>query len=147
MRKSVSDFRIEQCRELTPAESATLNALETLTDEQRADARQGDASVFRRSRSKSGQPSPRKAEGRASRDPRRFATSLRSNASDWSLRSRANLGTFVAAAMAGRQVAGAEAELQQAAGVPGHPVRGSGSGERTSNAARASMPAGASIAR
>ena len=116
MRKSVK-LRVEQSE--LHQRIRDLNALETLTDEQRAEL---DAATRRVQAIEIEVRAALVSESESERVETRDASNLTPEQRErLELRGQANLGAYVAAAISGRQVAGAEAELQQAAGVPGIP--------------------------
>ena len=132
MRKSVQ-LRIEQSE--LHEQIRTLNALETLTDEQRAAL---DLATRRVQAIEVEVRAALVGEAESERVETRDASNLTPEQRErLDLRGRVSVGRFLAAALSGRQVTGAEAELQQAADVDGIPVEAWETRDRLEARARA----------
>ena len=117
MRKSVK-LRIEQSE--LHQRIRELNALETLTDEQRSEL---DKATKRVQAIEIEVRAALTEESESERVETRDASNLTPEQRErLELRGRVSVGRYLAAALSGRQVTGAEAELQQAAGVDGIPI-------------------------
>ena len=117
MRKSVK-LRIEQSE--LHQRIRELNALETLTDEQRAEL---DKATKRVQAIEIEVRAALTEESESERVETRDASNLTPEQRErLELRGQVSVGRYLAAALSGRQVTGAEAELQQAAGVDGIPI-------------------------
>ena len=132
MRKSVK-LRIEQSE--LHQRIRELNALETLTDEQRAEL---DTATRRVQAIEIEVRAALTEEAESERVETRDASNLTPEQRErLELRGRASVGRYLAAALSGRSVTGAEAELQQAAGVDGIPIEAWETRERLEARARA----------
>ena len=117
MRKSVR-LRIEQSE--LHQRIRELNALESLTDEQRAEL---DTATRRVQAIEIEVRAALTEEAEGERVETRDASNLSPEQRErLELRGRVSVGRYLAAALSGRQVSGAEAELQQLAGVDGIPI-------------------------
>ena len=115
--KRLRELRERQSRERQ--RMAELSRVETLDDETRAEMDRIETGTPDLERQLRAAQAAADAEGEAET---RDAPQDNETRERLELRSRASLTSFLTAAASGRQVAGAEAELQQAAGVSGIPI-------------------------